>query len=163
MSINLIMKNLGFLVLLILSFSVNTVFAQETDEKETEQRLQNKYMQFLKEEGFMPSVDDDGDVKFKSEGDSYYLSPYGKDPLFFSLVRYLKNTDEVHSLKIFEAVNKANFAYKTVGVYLTSNDKSIIINAASYLANEDDFKRIFYRSLKNARKATQLFLDEYNK
>ena len=44
------------------------------------------YFNYLKEEGFLPRVDDDGDVVFKREGGTYFLKADEEDKQYFQLV-----------------------------------------------------------------------------
>lgn len=41
------------------------------------------YSKYLSQEGYVPTVDNDGDVIFKVEGKVYYISIDTKDELFF--------------------------------------------------------------------------------
>ncbi len=155
------MKKLCLFALLAWLFSTSFVFAQE-DKEAIKKRLQNVYVQFLKEEGFVPTVDDDGDVKFKSEGDTYYLQPTG-EPTFMALSRFLSNTDKTHDLKIYQAMDKTNREYKVVKLYLSESYSNLVIQASNYLSDEDGFKKIFYRCMKRIKNAEEFFKDEYNK
>lgn len=152
------MKNLFLIAFVLIAVSVS---AQNEDG--IKKRLQNKYVQFLKEEGFMPSIDDDGDVKFKFEGKSYYINPYGKQPLYFSLKRYLNHENGGCSTDIRKAVNKAAGAKMSVSVYLIGDECNlVVIESGNYLNDEDNFKDIFYKCLKAVKGASQTVIDEYN-
>ena len=52
----------------------------------TTAEMQSLYSDYLKAEGYMPSLDADGDVKFKREGRSYVIAVDAEDPEFFRLV-----------------------------------------------------------------------------
>ena len=156
------MKKVGLLAIITLCFSFNVAFAQNEDSDAIKKRVQDSYMQFLKEEGFSPSVDEDGDVKFKMEGVTYYMQP-SDDPLYLSVARFLSNTEKVHDLKIYDAIDKTNREYKVVKVFLSENYSNLIIKASNYLHEEDDFKHIFYRCLKRIKNGEDLFKETYNK
>ena len=47
--------------------------------------LQRMYMDYLREEGYMPSIDEDGDILFKVAGDSYYIIIDEDDLQFFQI------------------------------------------------------------------------------
>lgn len=153
------MRNL--LLIAVLLISCNS-FAQVNDDNTVKTRLQNKYMQFLREEGFSPSIDGDGDVKFKKEGSIYYLRPT-KDALYFKIACWLTNSNNDHSLKIFEAMNKTISNYKAVQVFLVDDYSDVCIQVSNYMASEDDFKDIFYRLLSIVVDSKSFFLEEYNK
>ena len=46
-------------------------------------------MSFLKTEGFQPSIDSDGDIKFKRQGDVYYVivSDSDSNPMYLRLIK----------------------------------------------------------------------------
>ena len=44
------------------------------------------YVDFLTEEGYKPTVDSDGDVRFKKEGMTYFISVHSNDPQYFRIV-----------------------------------------------------------------------------
>ncbi len=151
------MKKLVLFVFVLLAVSVS---AQNEDE--TSKKLQNEYMQFLKVEGFMPSVDEDGDVSFKKEGNTYYLRPTN-DNLYFKLSRWLSNEEKIQDVKIHKAMNATVAEYKAVRVYATASYSGIWVEVACYLSEEDDFKTIFYRALSVVEDAVPFFKEEFNK
>lgn len=148
--------------LILLAFVLIAVNVTAQNEDETKKRLQNEYVQFLKDEGFMPTVDDDGDVKFKKEGDSYYLRPTN-DNRYFRLSKWLGNEDKIQNLKIHKSMNATIAKYKAVRIYAVSDYSGIWIEVACYLPEEDGFKLIFYRSLNVLVDAESFLKEDYNK
>jgi len=147
--------------LFLLLFSFIALSAMSQTEADVVKRLQDKYVQFLKEEGFVPSIDSDGDVSFKYEGDTYYIKPHGNQPLYFRITKYLNHEDGC-STKIREAVNHAASARMSVSAYISDDCTQVSITSGNYIANEDDFKYIFYSALKATKHAVQDLLDHYN-
>ena len=98
---------------------------------------------------------------FKKEGTSYYLRPEERN--FFKMTRYLNNSQNDQSLRLFKAVNYANASYKTVAVYSSADFKYVVVQSMSFLANEDDFKSFFSRALNSINSACDMFIEEYNK
>ncbi len=41
--------------------------------------MQNQVKSYLQTEGYVPTIDSDGDIKFKSEGRTYYISMQNYD------------------------------------------------------------------------------------
>jgi hypothetical protein len=52
----------------------------------TEEDFQELYMAYLSAEGYKPEVNGEGDVKFKKEGLTYYITNNSPDAEFFQIV-----------------------------------------------------------------------------
>ena len=65
------MKRILLLFILIIAIS-STALAQKKFNSEQLQ-LRSSIELFLREEGFMPEIDSDGDIKFKKEGEPYFF------------------------------------------------------------------------------------------
>ena len=57
--------------ILLCAMSLSTIFAYADDLTSSQLKLRNEIKAFLQEEGFMPEIDSDGDIKFKKEGSTY--------------------------------------------------------------------------------------------
>jgi hypothetical protein len=70
----------------------------------SKKQLQDMYISYLKEQGYQPDIDSDGDVTFKAEGGSFYIFVDEDDLELFRIV--YPNFWEVESLaemlKIYE-------------------------------------------------------------
>ena len=134
------MKKLLLLLLLLFSFCG---FSQTTKKEE----MQKMYLSFLKEEGFKGEVTEVGNVKFKKEGENYYIRVFD-DELYFEIAQYTRNEKDGCSNKIKRVVNKTNGFYKSLTAEVIGDDCSTIkIYSSSLLVNKKDFESIFYRSL----------------
>lgn len=113
----------------------------------TRSELQGIYKDYLAEEGFKPDLDDDGDVKFKREGKTYFIQINEQDPEFFRIVfpNFWKIEDEGERLKAFRAAEWANRKTKCCKVFMMQNNMWASIEA--FLPKPDDFKPIFMRCL----------------
>ena len=80
------MLAVSMLVLTATSF-LNNVSARDLNSEQL--ALRNEIMSFLKEEGYMPEIDSDGDIKFKSEGNDFYVTVSATDenPMYVTLFR----------------------------------------------------------------------------
>ena len=133
------MKNL-LLLLLLFSFCG---FSQTTKKEE----MQKMYLSFLKEEGFKGEVSEVGDIKFKKEGEIYFIKVLD-DELYFEITSYIRNEKDGCSNKVKRVVNKTNGSYKCLTAEVLGDDCSIIkIYSSSLLVNKKDFESIFYRTL----------------
>lgn len=145
---------LGLLILPSISF------AQSDSGFNNEQlALRTDLFNFLKEEGFMPELDSDGDIKFKSEGQPYYISVSKTDenPMYVVLFRSFNNPDEYSAETIAMASTKLNF-YK--GVKVLCFDKSFRIGAELYVRNAEPVKSAFYKLKGIIDSVKSDFLDE---
>ena len=63
-----------YIVSAVTLFASISLFAEDNKLTSEQQALRSDILSFLKEEGFMPEIDTDDDIKFKSEGLSYYIT-----------------------------------------------------------------------------------------
>jgi hypothetical protein len=156
------MKRLLCMLPLVIAFlSVN---AQSDDQ--IKQTLTNKYVSFLKEEGYSPTLDSDGDVKFKYESQNYYLRPTN-DEKRFVLVRYLSDDDVNNFSKLVLAANAtmADWYYARIYVVKKTNGEgcSVWLRIDNSLVRTDDFKTLFYKEIRILQNVVDSFKGEYNK
>tara|TARA_B110000090_G_C13105495_1_gene340244 strand:- start:167 stop:613 length:447 start_codon:yes stop_codon:yes gene_type:complete len=131
------MKNLVF----ILIFAPFLLFSQSKEDK-----MQDAYISFLKSEGYTAKVTDAGNISFKYEGENYFLL-VTDDEFYFQVFDFLSN-EEGCSNRLKKLVTEVNGSYKTLTAYFGGDDcSSIKFASSSMLANKEDFKSIFQRSL----------------
>lgn len=118
--------------------------AKEKELNDGQLRLRTELLNFLKEEGFMPELDSEGDVKFKSEGAIYYFSVSDRDenPMFVSFFREFSSLDEYPVETLVMATRELNL-YKGVKVLIFKN--SFRICAELYVKNAEAVKSVFYQ------------------
>lgn len=122
-------------------------FAQSDLEFNSEQlALRTDLFNFLKEEGFMPELDSDGDIKFKSEGQFHYIrvSKTDENPLYVVLFRPFNYPEEYSVETLVMATRNLNL-YK--GVKVLCFDESFRIGAELYVRNAEPVKAAFYKLL----------------
>lgn len=154
------MKRLIITLVLGLLILPSISFAQSDSGFNSEQlALRTDLFNFLKEEGFMPELDSDGDIKFKSEGQPYYIrvSKTDENPMYVVLFRSFNNPDEYSAETIAMASTKLNF-YK--GVKVLCFDKSFRIGAELYVRNAEPVKSAFYKLKGIIDSVKSDFLDE---
>ncbi|RMF03966.1 MAG: hypothetical protein D6772_01365 [Bacteroidetes bacterium] len=151
-------KTLTFLMgLLILLSSATALSAQE--QEWTEKSLQQMYLDFLGEEGYRPEVDGDGDVRFKSEGLTYFIDVDEGDTEYFAIM--LANIYEVESaeerIRALEACNTVSSTAKVIKGQIIND--YIWLTAEVFVPDPRDFKSIFSRTMA-ALQAAQDTLEE---
>ena len=126
----------------IILFYVNSLSAQMTAPQ-----LRTMYSNYLKEQGFQPYVDEDGDVIFKAEGRTFWIDVNERDLESFRIV--YSNFWEIESLseklKVYEVANYINRTTKVAKVFLNSRDDDVSADANIFIKNPEDFKFHFER------------------
>ena len=89
-------------------------------------------MNFLSEEGFTPTIDDDDNsVNFKKEGTLYWINVYGTDPTYIEMHESGFDIDDTDRTKLLEACNFGSYDTRCAKAYLHS--KSVHFPAAVFV------------------------------
>ena len=140
-----------FTILIACCFT--TIGFSQTDEEIEEQEQQEvrvSYMNYLHEQGYKPEVDNDGDVKFKSEGKTYYLLV--NSPRVFQVARYL-SVDNTCENKFLKALSQVNRRFLNITAFAAKDCEGFSVSSRSWIDEPDDWKDIFNFSLITVRKA----------
>lgn len=135
------MKKIILLLAALLSLSMDSL-AQEFTE--IQKKLRSDIMLFLKEEGYMPELNTNGNIQFKKEGDKYFISIDKRDtsPMYLTVgLSYIYN-DTYSVDKVSKALKELN-VYKAVKVVCFED--SYAYHAEMYLVNVEHFKYTFYK------------------
>jgi len=146
---------------LILIFGVFFAFPVSAQEgvEWTRDDLQNMYMQYLREEGYLPSIDEDGDILFKVSGNNYFIIIDENDLLFFRIYTGVSLGDFLPE-NALSAANFINMHSKVAKIYISSDGKSAAINTELLLPNPRDFKTVLSRALSLMRFAESNFFSQ---
>jgi hypothetical protein len=108
-------------------------------------------MDFLKEEGYVPKVNNNGDVTFKYEGERFYIDIDEKDPEYFCMYavgNWKCETDE-EKQRLYNVVYDANIEIKMVKTFIfkenTVNENTVVTAIECLVNNEEYFKKNFIR------------------
>jgi hypothetical protein len=130
----------------------------------TRSYLQDMYMEFLKEQGYTPNIDDDGDIRFKYEGGTYYIIVDENDATFLHILYpyfwEIESPEELARAK--DVVSYVNRTTKIAKIYLVRDDVDLSISAETLLNRPEDFKNCFIRMLRCIKTARNDFRDEMN-
>lgn len=151
-----------FIITFILGLLIlpSVSFAQNNSEFNSEQlALRTDLFNFLREEGFMPEYDTDEDIKFKSEGLTYYIrvSKTDENPMFVVLFRQFNNPED-YSLETIVMASKNLNLYKGVKVLCFEN--SFRIGAEMFVRDSEAVKDAFYKLKDIIDSVKSDFLDE---
>ena len=106
------------------------------------------YFNYLKEEGFLPRVDDDGDVVFKREGGTYFLKADEEDKQYFQLVfpAFWKLEDPGEDKKAREVINELNANLKVMKMFIVRDD--VWASVEMFVEPLESFRPVFGRALR---------------
>lgn len=148
------MKRIFSIIVGSLLFILPVMLRAANDDLNSEQiALRRSILNFIREEGFSPEIDTDGDIEFKYEGRYYYVRVYSADvnPMFVNLFSSYNYPVDYSQETVLLATKELNM-YK--GVKLLCFEDAYSINAQMYLRDAELFKSSFYKLLlqiKNVR------------
>jgi len=121
---------------------------------------QDIYMQHLRNEGYSPNVDEDGDIAFRVDNLNYYISIARGEPSFtriFLPMDYALETDaDKESAALM--VSYANSMTRVVKAYLTGANNSLVFFVVEIiLENPNDFAVLFSRILREIQASKEIF------
>jgi hypothetical protein len=102
--------------------------------------LQQFYINFMKEEGFVTKIDEQGDIAFKYQGDDFFLGLEEDDETFFRLgwlSAWGSESDE-EKLLLLIAASKTNAEMKFTKTFILNED--VIFVTTDMLVDIKNFK-----------------------
>ncbi|AWI08499.1 T3SS (YopN, CesT) and YbjN peptide-binding chaperone 1 [Ereboglobus luteus] len=133
--------------------------SSQTPHRRTREELQKLYMDALEQQGYRPELDQDGDVRFRHEGNSYFIEVREDDPMFFRVV--MPNFWDIESPKerarIIEAANITCSDIKVAKVFIVRNDTWCAVEL--FLPEQELFAPILQRCLIAIRAAVNTFTE----
>ncbi|MCL2440962.1 MAG: YbjN domain-containing protein [Treponema sp.] len=140
----------------IIIFGVIFTFNLTAQNGWTREDLQGIYMEHLRQEGYLPSIDEDGDIQFKVSGDNYFIIINESDLQFFQI--YMGFSLTAFSIDdLLNAANSANRRSKVAKTTISSDGKIASITVELLLNSPNDFVPVFARSLSLIRNAEGIF------
>lgn len=134
-------------LLILLMTVVMAVSISATELNAQQSKLRYDIMTFLREEGFMPEIDSDGDILFKIEGKKWYvsISAIDNNPMYLRLA-CIYAYDEDYTKDKLIGMQVALNAYK--GVKLIIGEQVFYCSAEMYVVNAEPLKYAFYKLIK---------------
>lgn len=127
------------------------------------EELKQFCLDFLKEEGYVPKTDDDGDIAFKCEGEMYFIELDPEDPKYFRMTSGgewdCENDEE--KPKLFKAASETNHEIKMVKTVIV-DDNLVLVAVECLLNNEEDFKTNLQRWLGAMKTSLETFTEKMN-
>ena len=139
----------------------NTVLAD--DLTPTQKKFRSDVLNFLKEEGFAPYIDEsDNSVTFKKEGELHWITVSGESPFFVIFRRggyTLTGENALDRTAALLACNEVNKDKAAVKMYCT--EKSVLIGVELYTRSVEDFKYSFYSNIRALAASDEEFVEKY--
>jgi len=104
------MKNLIILVTLLLT-------AMGAGAKDRQKEVKRTIMEYLRNEGYVPTIDSDGDIAFKVTGSQFYIKFYDGErdkPVYLEFYALYRAGEGTSECAVAAAVNHINTYYKMV-------------------------------------------------
>ena len=141
------------------------VFSLNAYAQNSKTQLQEVYVSYLKEQGYQPKVDSDGDVVFKVQGITFYIAVDEKDLQSFRIVlpNFWKIESSEEKEKAYKAANSVNGKIKVAKVYMNAKEDRMLMDANIYVENPESFKPHFLRMVNVLITGVQGFGDAMKK
>ncbi|WP_461256185.1 hypothetical protein [Treponema sp. R80B11-R83G3] len=153
------MAKIGKIFLAIFIFGGIFVFPAVSQQQVTREGLQDIYMKYLQQEGYTPEKDNEGDIKFKISGDTYYIIVDEEDIQFFQIYMGFKMKD-ISPENALTAANNSNRISKVVKVTFSPAREVVSITAELLLNEPNDFIPVFSRAISLIQNAEYNFMTE---
>ena len=106
------------------------------------------YVSYLREEGYAPEVDKDGDVMFKFEGGTYFVLVDEEDEMFFQIMypSFWPIESEEERARVEKAAQLATRSTKVAKVYPQRDN--VTASVELLCVPPEAFKAVFRRALR---------------
>lgn len=151
------------LFMLCLFVGTQVGYSQEDKLSPEELSYRNSIEQFLKEEGYIPTIDDDDNsLNFKKEGNRYWLTVAGSNPYYIRLHESGFTMEGTNQKVMLDACNYANMNKRCAKAFIDS--KSVCFVVEFYSHSIEGFKYAFYDNMRvvdAVKKATKDYYNEH--
>jgi hypothetical protein len=122
------------------------------------------YVDYLMEEGYRPRIDDDGDVVFKHEGRTYYITIDVNDKEFFRLIfpNFWSIENDEERDRAYIAADYATERTKVAKVYMRSDGLDMMASIEMFIADPAGFAAVFPRCLSALQASVKNFREKMN-
>lgn len=123
------------------------------------------FLEYLAEEGFRATLDEDGDIRFKFEGSSYYLIVSETDEMYFQIFR--NGFWRIESAEEFQRAllhaNDITRDTKVAKIYINSEQTYVNGSVELFYSDIEEFKPCFMRALNVLQMAVSSFCSAMQK
>lgn len=140
--------------LLLATFATMAMISLHAQTDQTDQvdpaAIKESITEFLKVEGYVPDIDEDGDIHLKASGTNYYIRVYDALDSGFCYVELycIYTVDDATLEKVAAAVNATIPVFKMVRASYSKDDEAegrfrVLFETPCYVADADSFNRLF--------------------
>ena len=152
----------AFLAVIFISCGTSPSSGSASTQSGKDQR-QRIYMDYVRAEGYVPSIDEDGDILFKKEGRSYFIIIGKNDTSFMQLL--LPNIwsidSETERAQVAEAISYANRRTKVAKAYISgARNQWVSIGVETFFEDPTHFGPLFPRMMNAISTANENFEDQ---
>jgi hypothetical protein len=135
--------------------------ATEGTGRVRETELRDFWLNLLREEGFRPEVDDDGDIRFKYEGGIYYIT-VSDDERYFQVIfpAFWSIESAKERSRALRAAVRATRETKVAKVFLNSREDDVWATAELFADPPSAVQPVFARCLRAIDVAIEVFREE---
>ena len=153
--------------LLLIALSALSCFADEPTAPRSAANIafRDSVVSLLKDEGFVPSVDEDGDILIKKEGCDFLVTIYDDAAPFYVVIGYCLSSDGIDDqVALLRAVNYINLNCRCVKCAMGEKGY-LLIAVESYYNTAQVFKDNFLTYTDHIIQVVRLlaeFIDQYS-
>lgn len=132
--------------------------------------IKESVIDYLKVEGYLPTIDNDGDIALKASGNQYYIRIYdGLDSGFCYMELYsLYDVDGKEIEEVAAAINDTSRGFKMVRTSYYPDEEidgkfKIIFETPCYVADGEQFNRLFAEYVDCIDEASDSFFEIINR
>lgn len=135
-------------VLLFMLCLMATILAYaQKDLSSNHLKLRTEIVNFLKEEGFAPEIDNDGDIKFKRQGNTCYviIDEKNTSPMYIRLERYCPISESYSEVTARLAAELLTHRFKAIKCNYITSSKQYRVTGPMFVRSAEPFKEVFYQ------------------
>lgn len=153
------MKKL-FILLFVSIFTLSANAALTPAERQFLNTIKN----YLNNEGYRASIDDEDDLVFKIEGENYWYSIETMSEGFFYVSFHKEGleTSDANMNAVYKAANKVTAGYKVVKCYVRSSGTGISFAIESFYNSASDAIKFFERHVDILQTAEEKVKEYYS-
>ena len=123
--------------------------------------FQGQVKAYLQSEGYVPEIDGDGDIKFKAEGHTLYISLSNWNSGVYMDMYTILGISDSNLAKVRRAADDAQKSLKFCRVDIMS-EETMTVDVTEYFTSITEFKEVFSDFLDIIMKGRKRFLENYN-
>lgn len=134
-----------FILFVAFALSALSCFAQEPPVQRSAANVafRDSIENFLKLEGYVPSIDEDGDIEFKKEGSTFFVSVLDDEaPFYLQFSYYLGMDDDIDQVAMLKAMNETNRDNRCIKCSIV-NKELLLISVESFCTTVTEFGKIY--------------------